>query len=369
MARIPVNQPVVPDDAKRRVVETMEAGWLSSAGPVVAEFERTFAAQLGVAHAVATSSGTAALHLALCALDLDPGDEVIVPDFTMFATVAAILYCGATPVCVDVDPNTYTIDPGAVRSAVTQKTKAIIAVHVYGHSAAMGWLKAIAAEHGLALVEDAAEAHGARYRGRACGALGDVAAFSFYGNKIISTGEGGMLVTDDPGIAQKARSMGDMAHRPGHRFCHDQLGFSYRMGSLQAALGLGQLAHLDEFLARKRWMAAAYAARLKRIAGLRLPVCKAWAENVYWMYAILVEPPFPLSRDDLRDALGERGIDTRSFFQPCSKQPALIDMHGPQTDCPVSTRIAANGLYLPSGLALDAEQLDRVCTAIEDLAS
>jgi len=365
---IPVNQPVVPEEAKRLVMGSLEAGWLSSAGPMVAEFESAFADRIGARYAVATPSGTAALHLSLSALDLGPDDEVIVPDFTMFATVAAVLYCGARPVCVDVDPETYTIDPAAVRAALTPKTRAIVAVHIYGHSADMEPLRAIAEEHRLALVEDAAEAHGARYRGQNCGTLGDLAAFSFYGNKIISTGEGGMLVTSDALLAEKARSLGDMAHRPGARFSHDQLGYSYRMGSLQAALGLGQLAHLDEFLARKRWMAASYAERLGRFSGLHLPITRPWAENVHWMYAVRVTENFPLTRNELGSALKQRGIDTRDFFKPCSSQSALTDRYGPQRECAVSKRIAETGLYLPSGLALTAEQLGRVCDEIERLA-
>ncbi|MCB1609492.1 MAG: DegT/DnrJ/EryC1/StrS family aminotransferase [Xanthomonadales bacterium] len=366
--RIPVNQPVVSEAAKQRVMQTLASGWLSGAGPVVAEFEQAFAACVGATHGVATGSGTTALHLALCAAGIAAGDEVIVPDFTIFATLAAVMYCGARPVCVDVDPRTFTIDPAAARAAISARTRAIIAVHIYGHSADMNALRELATDHQLILIEDAAQAHGARYRGRPCGGLGDVAAFSFYGNKLISTGEGGMVTTSNPQIAARARSLGDMAHRPGQRFCHDQLGYSYRMSSLQAALGLGQLSGIEALIARKRWIAERYKRGLGSIPGLRLPHAQPGVFNVYWMVAIVVEDGFPLDRDQLRDALARDGIETRDFFQPCSQQPAYRERFGDCAESPVTADIARRGLYLPSGLALTAAQLDRVCAAIERLA-
>ena len=361
---IPVNAPVITAAARDYVNQTLDAGWLSSAGPMVERFERAFAQTIGVRHAVSSNSGTSALHLALAALGIGAGDEVIVPDFTIIASVCAVLYTGATPVFVDVEADICTLDPALVAAAITPRTRAILAVHIYGHSADMDALAALANGHGLWLVEDAAEAHGARYRGRACGALGDVAAFSFYGNKIVSTGEGGMLTTDDDALAARARSLRDMAHRPGQRFTHDELGYSYRMGSLAAAVGLGQLQHLDEFLAHKRWMAAAYRERLGGIAGLILPTTRAWAQSVHWMYAVRVGTEFPLTRDALRAALADADIETRDFFQSCARQPLVTRRLGVQPACPVSERLAATGLYLPSGLALTPAQLDRVCEAI-----
>ena len=232
--RIPVNEPWISDAAKHWVAEVVESGFVSSAGPMVAKFESAFAGFLGVEHALATNSGTSALHLALLALGVGPGDEVIVPDFTMIATVNAVLYCGATPVFVDVEPDTFTLDPRMVEGVITLRTRAIVVVHVYGHSADMDPIMAMARGHGLSVVEDAAEAHGARYRGRLCGGLADIAAFSFYGNKLITTGEGGMVVTQDARLADRVRSLRDMAHDPAKRFRHLELGFSYRMGSLQA---------------------------------------------------------------------------------------------------------------------------------------
>lgn len=365
---VPVNAPWISPSACRLVIETLDAGWVSSGGPVVEQFERRFAECIGVRHAVSTSSGTTALHLALATLDIGVGDEVIVPDFTMIATACAVLYTGAVPVFVDVDSELGTLDPSRVAEAITPRTRVILPVHIYGHSADMDPLSALAGKHGLRLVEDAAEAHGARYRGRPCGSLGDVAAFSFYGNKIISTGEGGMLTTNDDSIATRARLLRDLAHRPHQRFVHDELGFSYRMGSLQAALGLGQLTHFEELLAHKRWMAAAYASRLHDITGLQLPLTREWADNVHWMYAVRVDQDFRLSSDDFRAALASRGVDTRAFFQSCAMQPMIRQRLGPQPRCANSERLAATGLYLPSGLALTEAQLEYVCDVVRDIA-
>ncbi len=364
---VPVNEPLITDEAKRYVAETMASGWIASAGPAVALFERRFAEFLGVRHAITTPSGTAALHLALVTLGIGPGDEVIVPDFTMIATVCAVLYTGATPVFVDCEPDTYTIDVALIEEVITRRSKAIIPVHIYGHAADMDPIQAIAAAYGLWVIEDAAEAHGARYKGRLCGAMSDLGAFSFYGNKIVTTGEGGMVVTDDDALASRARSLKDMGHSPLRRFQHDELGYSYRMTSLQAACGVGQLEHIDAFVAKKRRMAAQYAEGLHRIEGLRLPVTKPWAENVYWMYAVLLDDSFALSRDELRARLKQHGVDSRDFF-PSSSRQTMVRARAPlQGPFPISEDVAARGLYLPSGLALTQEQIAYVCAVIHDL--
>lgn len=365
---VPVNEPIITDDAKRYVAEAMESGWVSSGGPFIERFEQEFAAYLGVQHAITTTSGTTALHLALVALGIGPGDEVILPDFTMMACVFAVLYTGAKPVFVDVDPEIFTMDPGKVPEKVTSRTRAIMPVHIYGHPVDMDPVLAIAEQHDLWVIEDAAEAHGARYKGRLCGSMGDINAFSFYGNKIITTGEGGMVVTNDDALAARARMLRNLAHSPEKRFWHKELGFNYRMTNLQAGLGLGQLAHIEEFLTKKRWMAGEYARQLQGIPGLRLPVTKTWAENVHWMYAVLVEDPFPLSRDAFRKALENCNVDTRDFFYSCSAQPATRKYCRDEGYFPVTEHIANHGLYLPSGLALTQEQLDTVCHAVRDIA-
>lgn len=361
---IPVNDAAVAANARRYVLEVLDSGWVSSAGPMVARFERAFAESIGVRHAVSTASGTTALHLALAALGIGPGDEVIVPDLTMIATACAVLYTGATPVFVDIDPEIGTLDPARVAEAITPRTRALLPVHLYGHPADMAALRAIADSHGLKLIEDAAQAHGARHHGRCCGAIGDVAAFSFYANKLISTGEGGMLTTDDDALAAKARSLRNLSHSKARRFVHDDLGFSYRMGALPAALGLGQLEQIDTFLARKRWMAQAYSARLQYLPGLRLPATRPWATHAHWMYAVRLTPEASLTRDELAAELREQGIETRDFFDSCARQPMIVQRLGPQPRCPVSELWAASGLYLPSGLSLTADQLDRVCSAV-----
>lgn len=365
---IPVNEPVITDAAKRYVAEAMESGWVSSAGKYIDAFEKEFARFIGVKHAILTTSGTTALHLALLSLDIGPGDEVILPDFTMIASVFAVMYTGATPVFVDVEDDTFNIDPAKIEAAITKKTKAIMPVHIYGHSCDMDPILAIAKKHGIAVVEDAAEAHGGKYKGRNCGAMGAINAFSFYGNKIITTGEGGMVTTDDDTLAARTRSLRDLAHSAKKRFLHEELGYNYRVTNLQAALGLGQLESVRTFLETKKKMAAYYGTRLAGIAGLHLPVTKPYAENVYWMYAIRITPEFGMTKDQLRDALKERVIDTRDFFLPCHSQPAVTKIHGSRGSFPVTERIAEEGLYLPSGLAITEEQMERVCNAIVEIA-
>ncbi len=365
---IPVNAPVISVESKKYVEEALNTGWISSAGPFITRFEKEFAAFVGVKHAVTTTSGTTALHLALLSLNIGKGDEVILPDFTMIASVFAILYTGAKPVFVDVDPDTYCIDPSLIEAKITKNTRAIMPVHIYGHSADMDPIRAIADKHDLWVVEDAAEAHGGLYKNKKCGSLGDLNCFSFYGNKIITTGEGGMVVTDDDALAARARKLKDLAHSEKRRFLHEEVGYNYRMTNLQAALGCGELMHIDEYLARKDRMAALYDKELAGIPGLRLPITKPYARNVFWMYSVLLEDTFPMSRDEFRKRLLERGIDTRDFFPSSIRQPAVQALFPGGERMPVSERIAAQGLYLPSGLALTEEQIATVCAAVRAIA-
>ncbi len=364
--KVPVNEPVITPEAKEYVNEAMQTGWVSSAGKYITQFEEEFTRFLGVKHAVTTTSGTTALHLALAVLDIGEGDEVIVADFTMMGSILAILYTGATPIFVDAEPDTFCIDVAQIEAKITKKTKAIMPVHIYGHSADMDPIMELAKKHSIHVIEDAAEAHGATYKKKKCGSIGHLNAFSFYGNKIITTGEGGMVTTNDDELAAKARRLKDLAHSPQKRFWHEELGFNYRMTNLQAACGVGQMKHIEEFLEKKRWMAREYGKKLGSIKGLKLPVTKPWATNVYWMYAILVEEDFPLSKDELRAKLLEKGIDTRDFFYSSASQPIVQKMVGNQGSFPVSERISQQGLYLPSGLALTQEQLDYVCSCVEE---
>ncbi len=366
---VPVNEPVITAAAKKYVMEALDSGWVSSAGPFIGKFEKAFAEYIGVKHAVSVTSGTAALHVALLSLGIGPGDEVIIPDFTMIASVFAVIYTGATPVFIDAEPDTYNLNVSLIEQKITKKMKAIMPVHIYGHSVDMDPLLAIAKKHKLFVVEDAAEAHGGLYKGKKCGSMGDIGCFSFYANKIITTGEGGMLVTNDDDIAQKARALKDLAHSPEKRFWHQEIGYNYRITNLQAALGLGQMESIEEFLTHKRWMTAEYGKRLKNIKGLQLPITKDYAENVYWMYSVLVDESFPLTRDQLRAALKEKGVDTRDFFPSSARQPIIQKLYGISEHFPVSESIAERGLYLPSGLALTQEQLEYVCDSIHDIAT
>lgn len=391
---IPVNEPLISRKAIEYVTQCLKTGWISSAGSFIQKFEQEFARYLGVRHAVTTTSGTTALHLALASLGLGPGDEVILPDLTMIAVPYAVLYTGAHPVLVDVDPETYNLDPDRIHDfihrhchfdekegkLVNRKTgrhvKAIIAVHLYGHPCAMDEILAIAETYKLNVIEDAAEAHGALYypsgkkeAPRFAGTMGTVGCFSFYANKIITTGEGGMVVTDDDSLAEKARRLKDLAHDPKRRFLHTELGFNYRLTNLQAALGLAQLEEIDRFLAIKQEMARAYGELLDGVAGLSLPRQKEWARSVYWMYAILIEENFGLTRDELMRRLAGKGVETRTFFIPVHEQPLFrtrADYAG--LSFPVSEALSRKGLYLPSGLALTQDQITKVAKEIKSLA-
>ncbi len=365
---IPVNAPVVTPESKALVAKALEEGWISSAGPYIEQFEIEFASYLGVKHAISVNTGTAALHIALLAAGIGEGDEVIVPSFTMAASWMAVMYTGAIPVFVDVEPDIYTINPDLIEQAITPRTKAIMPVHIYGHPADMDKVLPIAKKHNLIVIEDAAEAHGATYKGRLTGTIGDINAFSFYANKIITTGEGGMVTTDNDEYAGLARRMKDLAHSQNKRFIHDALGYNYRLTSMQAALGSGQLKHIDEFLTIKRHMAEKYVQGLKGIPGLTLPVTRAWATHVYWMYAVLIdEKKFGMNKDQFRAVLLEKGVDTRDFFYAPVTQPALTNVGFGKGDFPVTEMIAKNGCYLPSGLAITDDQIDSVCETIRSI--
>lgn len=362
---IPVNSPVITKESKALVTKALEEGWISSAGPYIEQFEKEFAKFIGVKHAISVNTGTAALHIALLSAGIGEGDEVIVPAFTMAASWMAVMHTGATPIFVDVESDIYTIDPKLIEAAITDKTKAIMPVHIYGHPADMDGVMDIAKEHNLIVIEDAAEAHGATYKGKITGSIGDINAFSFYANKIITTGEGGMVTTDSDELADVARRMKDLAHSKAKRFIHDALGYNYRLTSMQAALGSGQLAHIDDFLNTKRHMAEMYEQGLRDIPGLTLPVTRDWATHVYWMYAILVdEQKFGMNKDEFRAKLLAKGVDTRDFFYAPSTQPALTEIGLGGDSFPVTEKIARDGCYLPSGLAITDMQIKTVCDTI-----
>jgi perosamine synthetase len=362
---IPVFAPWLSENVRRYVLDCVDSGWISSLGQYVGRFEEEFARFSEAAHGVATSNGTTALHLALATLGIGPGDEVLVPDLTFVATANVVRYTGATPVLVDADPVTWGMDPADARGKVTARTRALIPVHVYGHPVDLDPLLGLAAERALALVEDAAEAHGARYKGRRVGALGRIGAFSFYGNKIITTGEGGMVVTNDPALAERARFLRDHAMDPERRYYHPEVGFNYRMTNIQAAIGCAQLEQAEAILARRKGIAGAYEAGLAGIPGLARPPAEPWAESVHWMYSLLVEPAFGLDRDQVRERLRARGIDSRPFFVPLHELPP----YRTTAPFPVATRLARSGINLPSGTGLEPSEIATICRALRDVAA
>jgi perosamine synthetase len=367
---IPVNVPLITDDAKQLVAQALEEGWISSAGPYIERFENEFANYIGVKHAIAVNTGTAALHIALLSAGIGEGDEVIVPAFTMAASWMAIMYTGAKPVFVDVEPDIYTMDPKCIEQAVTSKTKAIMPVHIYGHSADLDPILDLAKKHKLIVIEDAAEAHGATYKDKLVGGIGDINAFSFYANKIITTGEGGMVTTNDDKLADRARRLKDLSHSKAKRFIHDELGYNYRLTSMQAALGSGQLKHIETFLEVKRKMAKAYETGLADIPGITLPVTRDWATHAYWMYAILIdETVFGMTKDEFREKILEKGVDTRDFFYPPASQIILQKAGLDKGSFPVTEVIAQSGCYLPSGLATTEKQIQKVCQIIRQIAN
>ena len=365
---IPVCEPFITGEELEYVSDCIKTNWISSKGKYIEEFEEKFAHYCGCQYGVSTTSGTTALHLAIASLGIRKGDEVIVPAFTMIATVFAIIYAGAKPVLIDSEPETWNIDVGQIEEKITPQTKAMLPVHIYGHPCDMEPILDIARRRGLYVIEDAAEAHGAEYRGKRVGGIGDIGCFSFYANKIITTGEGGMIVTNNEETAERARSLKDLAFSKERRFLHTDLGFNYRMTNIQAAIGLAQFNRVDELVERRRKNAHLYNSLLKDIGGIRLPVEKGWAKNVYWMYSILIEDEFGISRDELTHRLAEKGIETRTFFIPMHWQPVFVNMGlFKRESYPIAEELSQRGLYLPSSSGLSEEEIGYICGAIKEI--
>uniref|UniRef100_A0A7C1FGX7 DegT/DnrJ/EryC1/StrS family aminotransferase n=1 Tax=Caldilinea aerophila TaxID=133453 RepID=A0A7C1FGX7_9CHLR len=363
---IPVCEPTLGGNEMKYVQQAIETNWISSAGRFIREFEARFAEACGVQYGIACANGTVAMHLAMATLGLEPGDEVIIPTFTMIATANAVTYCGAKPVLVDMEPEYWQMDLNQVEDKITTRTKAIVPVHIYGHPTDMDPLMALAEKHGLTVIEDAAEAHGAEYKGRRTGGLGHAAGFSFYGNKIITTGEGGMVTTNDRELARLAWNLRDHAFSRERHFWHKYIGFNYRMTNLQAAVGLAQVEQLDAFVAARRRNAAEYTRRLQGIPGIRTPSEAPWAKNVYWMYGILVdEEAYGMSRDQLRRVLAEHGIETRTFFIPMHCQPVYWKQFRGER-YPVAEDLCKRGFYLPSASSLRIEEIEYITHVIRE---
>lgn len=363
---IPVCEPTLGGNEIKYVVDCLETNWISSAGKYIQLFEDLFAVKCGTRYAVACCNGTVALHLALAALGIGPGDEVILPTFTMIATINAVTYVGAQPVLVDSEMTTWNMDVDQLEARITPRTKAIMVMHTYGHPTNMEPVWALAEKHGLYVVEDAAEAHGAEYKGRRTGGLGDVGCFSFYANKVITTGEGGMLTTNNEQFAKLVANLRDHAFSTERHFWHKYLGYNYRMTNLQAAVGLAQTERFDEFVQARRDHAATYNACLAGLPGITLPPEAEWAKSVFWMYSILVDPAeCGLSRDELRRDLANRGIETRTFFIPMHVQPIYYRMFEGQR-YPVAEDLCRRGLYLPSASSLTADKIKFVAQNLKE---
>ena len=359
---LPVAKPSIGPREEQLVLDALRSGWVSSIGKYIDEFEAAFARYCQVDYALAVTNGTAALHLALVALNIGPGDEVILPDFTFVATANAVRYTGATPVFADIDPETLCIDPGSAENLITRATKAIIPVHIYGHPADMDALSEVARVHDLVLIEDAAEAHGAEHRGRRVGSLGKCGTFSFYGNKIITTGEGGAFTTSDRNLYLRAKSLRDHAMSPTQRYYHDECGFNYRMTNLQAALGLAQMERIEDFLFKRAEIMSWYRSAVVTSETIRLNRVREDVRNVYWMICLEVDWLDEARRDELMNELMGRGIDTRPYFRTMSSLPMYK-----QTPQPVAGRKAQIGLNLPSYVELTQADVGRIASVVNEL--
>jgi len=361
---IPVAAPVLAGNEKAYVLDCIESSWISSCGKYVEKFESAFAEFCGVRYAVSCSSGTAALHLALLALGVGAGDEVIVPTLTFVATANAVTYCGARPRFVDIEPDTWTLDPALIEAKITARTKAILPVHLYGHVANMDAITEIARRHNLFVVEDAAEAHGAEFRGRRVGSLNDVGAFSFYGNKIIACGEGGMVVTDSEELGRYAAQLRGQGMDLEQRYWFPIVGYNYRMPNLTAAVGLAQLERIDWHVKRRREVASWYREILGDVPGIGWQAAPECRQSVDWLFTITLEEPVRISRDDVIAGLSERGVETRPVFYPMHVLPPYREMGQEDGDFPVADRIARSGLSLPTWAGLEHEDVVYVCDAL-----
>ncbi|MEW6418728.1 MAG: DegT/DnrJ/EryC1/StrS family aminotransferase [Nitrospirota bacterium] len=360
---IPVASPLFIGNEKKYVIDCIETGWVSSIGKYIKEFEERFALFCKVKHAISCSNGTVALHLALLAYDVGPGDEIIVPTLTYVATANVVTYCGACPVFVDSDPETLNIDPRRIEEKITSKTKGIIIVHLYGHPADMDPVLEIARTHNLFVIEDAAEAHGALYKNRIAGSIGDIGAFSFFGNKIITTGEGGMVVTNDDIIAEKIRLLKGQGMDPKRRYWFPIVGYNYRLTNVQAAIGLAQLENISWHLNKRREVADLYYKYLQGLHDfLELPVEKGWARHSFWMFSILLKNSVKISRDEFMRLLQTDGIETRPIFYPMHVLPPYKRS---ENKYPVADSIASRGLNLPTHALLTEENIVYIADKIK----
>jgi perosamine synthetase len=362
--RIPVMTPQLNGNELTYVTECLQTGWISSQGAFVKKFEKNFADYTDSPHGLAVSNGTVAIHLALAALEIGPGDEVIVPDITFAASINAVIYCGATPVIADVDKETWTISVGEIKKLITPKTKAIMPVHLYGHPCDMDPIMEIARQHNLFVVEDCAEALGTLYKGKHVGTFGDAGTFSFFGNKTITTGEGGMVLFKTGSLHDFATVLRDHGMSKSKRYWHEHVGFNYRLTNLQAAIGVAQLERLDEFIQAKRNIASIYNTGLSSMEGVVLPPEKEWAFNGYWLYTFIIDERFGVTRDELIDKMMKNGVETRPLFFPLHVMPPYRSYVKSGQQFPVADWLSANGISLPSSVSIDLREQNEVLNAI-----
>ena len=356
---IPVAEPDIGDEEIKKVIEAVQSGWVSSKGPFIEEFENKFSTYIGVKNGITTSNGTAALHLALEALGIGEGMKVLVPSLTFISTANAVIYTGAEPIFVDAHPEYWCIDPLKIEEKIDENTKAIILVHLYGHPCDMDPILRIANNYGIYVIEDCAEAHGAEYKGKKVGSFGDISCFSFYGNKIITTGEGGMCLTNDEELSLKMKILRDHGMSLDRKYWHEVVGFNYRMTNLQAALGVAQMEKIDKLISKKRWIASLYNDLFLDINEIKIAPEMPWAKNVYWLYSILVKMEI---RDCLIERMNTWGIETRPFFHPSHKLPP----YDSGIILPVTEELSAMGVNLPSGFLLTENQIKKIVEIINE---
>jgi perosamine synthetase len=366
---IPVNEPLLNGNEKKYLNECIDTGWISSEGPFVKKLEEAFAAKVGRRYGVAVANGSVALDAAIVALNLPPGSEIIMPTFTIISCASAIVRAGCIPVLVDSEPDTWNMDVRKIEARITPKTKAIMAVHIYGLPVDMNPLMEIARKYDLRVIEDAAEVIGQTCYGKPCGSFGDISTFSFYPNKHITTGEGGIIVTDNEQLAEKCRSLRNLCFIPRKRFIHEELGWNFRMTNLQAALGVAQLERLDEFLTKKRKVGRLYDQLLQNVKGIQTPLpSNHIGENIYWVYALVLDDDVPFDAEAAMQKLAALGIGTRPFFWPMHEQPVFHAMNLFKGESyPVAERIARRGFYVPSGLAITEDQIHTVAESVKKI--
>ncbi|MEG1847139.1 MAG: DegT/DnrJ/EryC1/StrS family aminotransferase [Lachnospiraceae bacterium] len=367
---IPVNIPLLDGNEKKYLNECIDTGWISSEGSFIKRFEEEMAAYVGRKYAIAVSNGTAALEAAVQALQIEKGSEVIMPAFTIMSCAQAIVKAGLVPVVVDCAYDTWNMDVTLVEEKITSKTKAIMIVHIYGLTVDITPIQLLAQKYNLKIIEDAAQVHGQTYKGKQCGSFGDISTFSFYPNKLVTCGEGGMILTDDEGLAERCRSIRNLCFQSTRRFVHEEIGSNFRMTNMQAALGVAQLEKLEATVLKKRKIGMQYRSLLGEIEGIRQPLEKTlYTENIYWVYGLVIENSTGYNAMDAMQWLKEHNIGTRPFFYPIHKQPVLLRMGLFQNEsCPNAEIIAEQGFYIPSGVGLTEEDIVIVSNSIKEFS-